>query len=139
MTAEEHCGISGPLSRERLARLLSRLAALQGVAVPAFRFFMPEHGRHGVAMDELPPVDQAREMWLIRFAEGWAEERPSEHVAHRDFPLLWLPPSVESIAEPLLLRGQTSSGSCLCEDAAGEVRTLPRAELVGGVFLSLTA
>ena len=61
------------LQNPALSRLLSRLAALLGQAVPAFRFGMLERSANGVELNQLPLHHQAREMWTARFpgAQIW--------------------------------------------------------------------
>ena len=56
--------------REELAALLSRLASLQGVAVPAHRFVYQQEAESGVALEDMPLVDQAVAIWNERFPEG---------------------------------------------------------------------
>ena len=45
--------------REELAALLSRLASLQGIAVPAHRFVYQQEAESGVALEDMPLADQA--------------------------------------------------------------------------------
>ena len=56
--------------REELATLLSRLASLQGVAVPAHRFVYQQEAESGVALEDMQLVDQSVAIWAERFPEG---------------------------------------------------------------------
>ena len=52
---------------EELAALLSRLASLQGVAVPAHRFVYQQKADSGVSLDNMQQIDQAVAIWSQRF------------------------------------------------------------------------
>lgn len=119
----------------QLAGLLSRFAALQGRAVPAHRFALPQDERGG---DPLPFDDAAGSavrMWQARFPQGRARELDPARAQRGDLPLLWCP---RDGGAPLLLRGVSGAGSFVGEDAAGERRELERDAARHGVLLSLS-
>ena len=53
-----------------LASALSRIAAIQGYAVPSHRFLMSSMNLHGATIKKLSPDLQAREIWLTFFSNG---------------------------------------------------------------------
>ena len=107
-----------------LAVLLTRLAALQGHAVPSYRFGMLEKTADGVEIAALPRAVQARELWAAHFPTGLTAELAPDQVVRGQFPLLWLSGDGTRL---LLLRGQLSSGACTTEDAQGQVAELDAA------------
>jgi ATP-binding cassette subfamily C protein LapB len=117
-----------------LAMLLSRLAALLGHAVPASRFGMQEHNRDGVELQQLPRLEQAREMWAARFAAGQCGEPGHASIGPADFPLLWMS---ECGRQLRLVRGRLSSGALAAEDAQGARQDIAAADAPKGRLLSL--
>lgn len=117
-----------------LATLLSRLAALQGQSVPAFRFNLTGKTPEGVELDTLPPSQQATELWMAHFPSASVHELGSAQLHKSHFPLLWLARDSERV---LLLRGRLSHGVCSAEDASGRTQQLSPAELEQGVVLAL--
>ena len=104
-----------------LAALLSRLAALQGQAVPVHRFALLERTDDGVPLATLDRLQRARESWLARFPEAeWREIEPAR-AARSDMPAIWV--SVTS-GQALLVRGLLGGGSLAVEDAEGVSMTL---------------
>lgn len=118
----------------QLSRLLSRLAALQGHAVPAFRFGMVENNADGVPISSLPRHVQAKELWHAQFAQSSVRELAYEKLQRGDFPLLWF--SADQ-ARVLLLRGQLSGSMCAAEDGEGQAVNLDNASLANGHFVAL--
>ena len=117
-----------------LAALLSRLAALQGQAVPTHRFAMLERTDSGVALGDLDRLTRARESWLARFPEAdWREVAP-ESVTRADMPAIWV---AKANSEMLLVRGLLGGGSFAVEDASGAAMTLAPDAAREGVFLHL--
>ena len=57
---------ANPASDDSLALLLSRLAALQGHAVPVHRFSMQASTAEGLDLASLKQEQRARELWLAR-------------------------------------------------------------------------
>jgi hypothetical protein len=58
------------LNDAALARALSRLAAIEGRSVPAFRFGMVQETESGVALSTLKRDERAVELWRISFPQG---------------------------------------------------------------------
>jgi hypothetical protein len=73
-----------------LALLLSRLAALQGQAVPAHRFGMLDKTDDGVELAALGRLERARESWLARFPQAEWREVTAERATRSDMPALWI-------------------------------------------------
>ena len=126
----------GSVPRTQAALILSKLAALQGQAVPSFRFSMLEHGHDGADLSQLYLHDLAREMWVARFPEARVEHLEPTQVSRTDFPLLWIGLDGQSM---LLVRGRLSNGTYTAEDALGEAREVLGEEIAEGYLLSLRA
>ena len=71
-----------------LSELLSRFAALQGIAVPAYRFSLQALGEGG--LEHEAPVERAHleAAWLSRFATGKVRVVSPTALAPDVFPLL---------------------------------------------------
>jgi ATP-binding cassette subfamily C protein LapB len=121
--------------RLALPTLLSRLAALQGFAVPAHRFSMLQQGREGVELSSLPGILQAMEMWRSRFPAVVMEECAADRLQAGDFPLLWIDTADQR--PPLLVRGRLSQGHFSVEEAQGNPQVLASTALSNGSFLRL--
>lgn len=116
------------------AALLSKLAGLQGQAVPAFRFGMLEHGQGGAELSALKADQQLQEMWRARFPVSPVRFIKKGALHQRDFPLLWISDDESDIR---VLRGQTSQGNFVSEDAGGVTMELRKAQADQGLILSL--
>jgi len=116
-----------------LARLLARLAALQGRAVPAHRFGMST-APNGVALEGLPRVDRAEEIWTSLFPECPPASRLTDP-KRVDFPLLWIP--INQAERPLLVRGGLASGALVAQSEDGSNQVLERSDQTRGVLLRL--
>lgn len=117
-----------------LAELLSRLAALQGHAVPLHRFTMLETTADGVELASLGPALRARELWLARFPQAEVEQGDADRLERGDFPALWCEAQGERV---LLLRGLQGAGALLAEDAQGQRVELTREQAAQGQVLRL--
>lgn len=124
------------LSDPELARLLSRLAALQGHAVPAFRFGMLHSSPDGLDVQTLPRARRAVELWSARFPGAPASERTPDRLDRNDFPLLWVPHGDGPV---LLVRGRLSHGAFATEDIDGQTQERSASSLDNGSWLSLRA
>ena len=66
---------AGPSSEKSasnsLAPLLVKISALAGVAVPLHRFAYPDESEDGLELSKLEPVNQAIELWKIRFPKKY--------------------------------------------------------------------
>lgn len=121
-------------SKTRIAALLSRLAALQGHAVPVHRFSMLERNRDGADLSSLSLTQQAEEMWLVRFPHSETFSKESEDLKKGDFPLIWIN---EETTEILLLGGRLASGTISAVNNEGQNRELSQNEAQSGTFLYL--
>ena len=117
-----------------LATLLSRLAALQGHSVPAYRFGMVDKTADGVDLSSLSRRHRATELWNVHFASAAIREVPALQLGKGQFPLLWVS---EDGAQALLLRGKLSHGGCTTEDHQGRVGELSHVALGAGCILAL--
>lgn len=120
--------------RALLAGLLSKLAALQGQAVPAFRFSMLEQSQDGVELTRLALPEMAREMWAARFADGHGHGLTLQRVARTDFPLLWIS---QDGGKAFLLRGSLSHGAFMADDAFGHAQEIAPDVIASGHLLAL--
>ena len=118
----------------KLPLLLTKLAALQGHAVPAFRFGMIEKTADGVEMSSLAVYRQAQELWNAMFPAGEQHELAADKLERGQFPLLWVSKSDDRI---LLLRGQLSSRVCTAENHLGQVVEVGFEEISSGHVLML--
>lgn len=119
--------------REDLAALLSRLASLQGVAVPAHRFVYQEQAESGVALDDMLVVDQSISIWGERFPDGPAAKLNLNKVIKNDFPLLWI--SADS-SELKLLRGKQNN-EYIAESSDWSVDTMSEDHVLQGQIVRL--
>lgn len=78
------------LNDPELATLLSRLAALQGRAVPVYRFGTTAQTADGLFISDLPRHTQAIELWQAHFPAAPSELLASNPTTQGQFPLLWL-------------------------------------------------
>jgi ATP-binding cassette subfamily C protein LapB len=117
-----------------LATLLSRLAALQGHAVPVFRFGMVGQNAEGMDLSTLTRAQQALELWSSHFPSAGAQVLPVQALQKNHFPLLWV---AHDDGRVLLLHGRLSHGACNAEDAEGKILTVSTAELGQGELLDL--
>lgn len=117
-----------------LAVLLTRLAALQGHAVPSYRFGMVEQTADGVDMATLARHVRAVELWGAHFPTGQRQPLTADQLQRGVFPLLWVAADGHDIR---LLRGMLSSGACTTEDAQLQTAELEARELAQGHILQL--
>jgi len=117
-----------------LATLLTRLAALQGHAVPSYRFGMVDKTADGVDIATLERHLQALELWAAHFPSGLQHEVAADKLQRGQFPLLWI---AENGREVRLLRGLLSAGQCTTEDAQGQISEMDAQALARGRVLML--
>ena len=117
-----------------LAALLSKLASLQGHAVPAHRFGMLDRTQSGVPVQQLSRARRATELWSSRFPAASVRELRLSSLERSDFPLLWVS---EDATQVLLVRGQLSHGGFSVEDERSISRELKPEALTVGHLLSL--
>ena len=122
------------LQDSELATLLSKLAALQGHAVPAYLFGSTDQNASGLNLAELSRNTRALEVWLAHFPQGQAQAVQAAKATPGQFPLLWLS---QDQSQARLLKGQLSSGACMAEDAQGQATELSLNALQSGQALEL--
>lgn len=132
-TIESSNPYQGESVREDLGALLSRLASLQGVAVPAHRFVYQQEAESGVALEDMPVEDQAISIWTARFPEGPTTKLKLEKLVKNDFPMLWVSSSGEELR---LLRGK-QNGEYISESSDWTVHTLSEEALAQGQLIQL--
>lgn len=129
---------------DALAIALSRLASLQGHAVPWHRFSMMSETVDGTPLGDLPPARRAQELWRARFPAGEIREQALP-LNPGDAPALWIgdcaPHSDGEDHGPALLivRGALSSGALSCTDIDGSVCELAAEAVRQGLLLVLRA
>jgi ATP-binding cassette, subfamily C, bacterial LapB len=119
-----------------ICALLSRLAALQGHAVPVHRFGMVEHSADGVEISALPSTDKLVELWRARFDGAVVNFLQVKDLQPEAFPLIWV--SADGLAVRLV-RGRLSNGDCLAEDASAQTHEIPLETLASGTLIALLA
>ena len=120
--------------QDDLAVLLSRVAALQGHAVPAHRFGMLELSRDGADIKQLALEEQACERWMARFPQAQIQRLSLASLNRNDFPLIWISAQGDAVC---LLRGRLSNGDFSAEDARGVSSDLKSAQAEQGHLLVL--
>ncbi len=115
-----------------LAVLLSRLAAIQGHAIPVHRFgMMSETGAGNI--EQMDRYIRALELWQSAMPGGYAHE-VEETLGRQDMPALWISADHRSAR---ILRGVLSKGGFACEEADGSASELSANDAAGGRFLIL--
>ena len=132
-TIESTNPYQGESVREDLAALLSRLASLQGVAVPGHRFVYQQEAESGVALEDMAVADQAIAIWGARFPEGPTTKFKLEKLVKSDYPMLWVSSSGEELR---LLRGK-QNGEYISESSDWTVHTLSEEDLAQGQVIQL--
>ena len=123
----------GEAVREDLAALLSRLASLQGVAVPAHRFVYQQQVESGVALEDMTVIDQTIAIWCERFPDGPAAKLDLAKLVKNDFPVIWV--SADG-SELKLLRGK-QNGEFIAEASDWSVATLSEEQIAEGQIVRL--
>lgn len=98
-----------------LATLLSRLAALQGHAVPTHRFGMVDKTPEGLAVADLNRAQRAQAWWQSRFPQSDIRVMSPDKIDRSDLPALWCHED-----RILLLRGWVGGRTLMAEDANGQ-------------------
>lgn len=122
------------LQDPQASALMSRLAALQGHSVPAFRFGMLDQTTDGRALSDLLRWQSVMERWAARFPEAVPRVLQSREIVKNDFPLIWVS---EDGAQVLLLRGKFPHGTYNAENAEGQSFELDEDACARGVALCL--
>lgn len=117
-----------------LARLLSRLAAIEGRPVAAFRFGMILKTDGGVVIHDLPRRDRAVELWQIHFPQGQVRGLSVAQLQRSDFPVLWVSSNDDQV---LILRGPLAQGGFQAEDESGQSLELASTKAAEGSVVQL--
>lgn len=118
---------------EEVSSLLSRLASLQGVAVPSHRFVYQQESESGVSLDDFSLVDLVISLWGTRFPDGPISKSSIPELIKSDFPVLWVSSDGEQIK---LLRG-IQNGEFMAESSDWTVKSLTKDELSEGHVIRL--
>jgi ATP-binding cassette subfamily C protein LapB len=136
-TKDSTIGLTNPYKeesvREDMAALLSRIASLQGIAVPSHRFVYQQEAKSGVALEDMAVVDQVIAIWSARFPEGPATKLNLERVIKSDYPVLWVSHNGDELK---LLRGK-QNGEYISESSDWSVHTLTEEDLAQGQVIQL--
>ena len=116
-----------------LAALLSRIAALQGVAIPVHRFEMMSIAAGGGDMTQMSRTQRALSMWQTAMPDGEAKIN-NEPLGKEDLPAVWISQDQQQVR---LLRGQLVNGGYTSENADGTQHELSAAQFSAGVHLHL--
>ncbi|WP_408594172.1 type I secretion system permease/ATPase [Limnohabitans sp.] len=122
------------LQDPELATLLSRLAALQGHSVAAYRFGMVDKTADGLDFASLSRPLRAMELWRMHFPSAVVSEVPVAQLSKGQFPLVWVS---QDGTQVLMLRSKLSHGGCSSEDHLGQVAELSLMALEQGSILAL--
>lgn len=104
-----------------LARALSRISALQGRAIPVYRFSMLASTLDGHALSGMSRAQKIPEMWRSLFPSGRAQSVAFKDCERSDFPVLWLSSDGDELA---ILMGRMSDGSVRAQAVDGVVQDL---------------
>ena len=119
-----------------LSAVLSRIAALQGQAVPAQRFGTVGQTREGYAVSELGRADRALAMWSAVFAQGVARRVPASSAMAVQAPALWLSADESRV---YALRSVLGGQRFIVEDHQGARVELSAEAALAGQFIELRA
>jgi ATP-binding cassette subfamily C protein LapB len=123
---------SPPLD-DNLAAILSRLAVVQGHAIPKHRFAMASKNAQGASIADLSSEVKAQEIWLTLFSSGEAYEIKGP-VGRQDTPLLWISPEKDNFK---IVKGLLSDGSFTVEDELGLNSIMPENAMMAGKVIVL--
>ena len=136
MTDPDPIDQSSSSGHEALPAALARLAAMQGLAIPVHRFGMVRETEDGVAIEGLPLLRRASELWRIGFPEAVVREVAPDHMSPGDFPLLWVSHDDRRLQ---VVRGRLGGGAYLAESPGMPAVEVPAESLADGTFLALSA
>jgi len=119
-----------PSPTRTLATVLSRLAAIQGHAVPVHKFAYTQYTIDGISIDSLALQEQAIELWRACFPEAQFHVLSLDQLEVDLFPLVFI-----SNGELILVRGRGANNDLLAEDETGVVRNLAARDMRETQFL----
>lgn len=131
---EEHAS-STPMLDHPLATLLSRLAGLQGQAVPVHRFGMMASTDTGLSVHELSRVERMKAWWRGRFPSAEITELSLTQLQPDHFPLLWMSADEKQVR---LVRGRSGRGALITQNESGETYAVTVEEAQKGTLHRLT-
>lgn len=121
-----------------LSQALTRLAAMQGHAVPWHRFAMMSETLDGAPLADLALADKTIELWRARFptSDIYDAQFP---LAPTDAPALWISQRPSEPGEPqiLIVCGMVSTGALTCVDPEGHSVNLSATDAAQGRVLVL--
>jgi ATP-binding cassette subfamily C protein LapB len=118
-----------------LASVLSRLAALQGHAIPAHRFGMVGATRDGYGLEGLDRAERAQAMWAAVFPQGCARRVDANADASQlKAPALWLS---QDRQRACVLRSVLGPGRLIVEDHLGVRAELSADAVHTGLIIEL--
>lgn len=125
---------------DKLSALLSRLASMQGHAVPWHRFAMMSVSVDGAPMEDLHWSTRVIELWRARFPSGDARQA-NLPLSPGELPAFWIGPAVADAPEPemLIVRGGLAGGALSCVDVEGAPVELGTSRVRQGLVLVLLA
>ena len=118
-----------------LAHLLSRLAGLQGQAVPVHRFGMMASTDTGLSVDALSRTERMKTWWRARFPNAEIAVQSLDDLKPEIFPLLWLSRDETQV---LLVRGRSGRGALITQNEKGETLAIEAAAAGQGTLFRLT-
>ncbi len=118
-----------------LATLLSRLAGLQGQAVPVHRFGMMGSTDSGLSVDALNRIERMKAWWRARFPSAEITELSLAQVQPDQFPLLWVSADEKQVR---LVRGRSGRGALITQNESGETYAVTVDEAQKGSLYQLT-
>lgn len=116
-----------------LATLLSRLAALQGMAIPVHRFDMMSIAAGGGDLTQMGRTHRALSMWQTALPDGEARIS-NEPPGKQALPAIWIHQEHNKVR---LLRGRLVHGGYTCEKPDGTQEELSPEQVGEGVHLHL--
>lgn len=120
---------------ENLSFLMSRLAAIQGFAMPKHRIYLPLSNSDDASLKDLPLDLKIKEVWLTLFPKGEAFqifELPKKN----QLPLLWVSRDFNEIK---ILKGFLSNASITTEELDGTFGIIDKDKLLSGQIFYLRA
>jgi ATP-binding cassette subfamily C protein LapB len=118
---------------ENLSFLMSRLAAMRGVAMPKHRIYLPLSHSTDIGLQDLPLDLKIKEVWLTLFPKGEAFQI-FEIPKKNQLPLLWVS---EDFNEVKILKGFLSNASITTEELDGTVGIIEKDKLLSGKLFYL--
>lgn len=118
-----------------LAAILSRLAAMQGQAVPAHRFGMMGVTDSGLSLETLSRLDRLKAWWSARFPAGEVHPVDPDSLSVDMFPLIWFS-SDHSLVR--LVRSRSGQGALITQNEDGETLVIEAQQARTGQLFRLT-